>query len=785
LSKIILDFINRKICNLDISNRLKIISRLANHRGSKLASIPVLLMVGLIMTFSPAVLAQDRNEVLTNAVDVISLSAEQASRFLKVRVTGVVTAADPALMGRFFLQDSSGGVFVDNSHGLRPEPGELVEVSGITYAGAYAPTITAPHMRKIGVAPLPPAKLVSVEQLMSGSEDSQRIQISGMVRDVQLDDDRLAIDLVEGRYRFRAYVTVPKNFQSQKLIGSQVRISGTAAEAHNRSLRQLIFVEVYIPNLTDLVVETPELTDPFGKPLIPLNKLAQYRRDNLLGRQVHVRGVVTYQKRGEYVFLQDAGGGLQLHTRQTDIFSPGEVVEAVGFMSFENYLPVLQDATFRETQEPKTPIKPKPVSIEELQNGLHNAEYVSLTGHLIERTDKGDRSNNASSDSTTVLILHGTNFTFTAEADDIHGQHELEAIPIGSLVEVNGVCLTEIDNAGKLKSFEILMPSPEDFRILKKPSWFTPQRLLIGFSVVCSVLIIILSWTIMVSRKNMVLNILIREREAAQNELQQAHDQLDERVKERTAELKFQITARKESELQFKAVLAERTRLAQELHDTVEQTLSGIAMELDTARKLYEKTPQDAFAHLELSCDLMSRSQLEVRQSVWDLRRLVQEQFDISSALLENARQLIAGTNIHVDLHTKGQIRALSEVVEENFLRIGREAITNVIKHSQATAVDIQLEFEPQRVVLQFQDNGRGFIPQQAVGPDEGHFGLLGMSERVKRLGGQFSLASAPGKGTTLRVEILLEPVQELVMSTFVTEQNPHEESRENPYLDS
>lgn len=271
----------------------------------------------------------------------------------------------------------------------------------------------------------------------------------------------------------------------------------------------------------------------------------------------------------------------------------------------------------------------------------------------------------------------------------------------------------------------------------------------------------------------MVLNVLIREWEAAQNELQQAHDQLDERVKERTAELKFQITARKESDLQFKAVLAERTRLAQELHDTVEQTLSGIAMELDTARKLYEKTPQDAFAHLELSCDLMSRSQLEVRQSVWDLRRLVQEQFDISSALLENARQLMADTNIRVDLHTKGQIRALSEVVEENFLRIGREAIANVIKHSQATAVNIQLEFEPQRVVLQIQDNGRGFIPPQAVGPDEGHFGLLGISERVKRLGGQFSLASVPGEGTTLRVEILLEPVQELVMPTFVTAQNP------------
>jgi signal transduction histidine kinase len=725
-----LDFVEPRNCNPVINPKVKTEDWSTVHRRfiwvAQLAASCFLISVG-------SSFAQETNEVLTNAVDVISLPAEQASRFLKVRVTGVVTASDPALKGRFFLQDSSGGVFVDNARGVRPEPGELVEVSGITYAGAYAPTITAPRVRKIGFAPLPPAKPISVEQLMSGSEDSQRIGISGMVRDVQLDGTRLAIDLVEGRYRFRAFVTVPLNFQPQKLIGSRVRISGTAAEAHNRSLRQLIFVEVYIPNLADLVVEAPELTDPFDKALIPLNKLAQYRRDNSLGQRVHVRGVVTYQKPGEFVFLQDANSGLQLHTRQPEIFLPGEIVEAVGFTSFENFLPVLQDATFRETKESKTPILPKPVSIEELQNGLHNGEYVSITGQLIERTAKrGERSNNTSSDITTVLVLQGTNFTFTAEADDVQGQHELENIPIGSLVEVRGICLTEIDSFGKLKSFEILMPSPEDFRILKKPSWFTPKRLLFGLLVVCGLLVVIFSWTIMIS-----------------------------------AELKFQKAARKESELQFKAVLAERTRLAQELHDTVEQTLTGLALQLDTSVKLYAQNPADALNHLELARKLMSRSQTEVRQSVWDLRRLVQEHFDLPSALLESSQQITSDANIHVDLETKGQLRALPEVIEENFLRITHEALTNVIKHSRATLVSIQLEFESQQVVLRIKDNGQGFDPQNAAGPKDGHFGHLGILERVKRLNGHFELISAPGQGTTVQVAIPLNPDHETPSETL------------------
>ena len=265
----------------------------------------------------------------------------------------------------------------------------------------------------------------------------------------------------------------------------------------------------------------------------------------------------------------------------------------------------------------------------------------------------------------------------------------------------------------------------------------------------------------------MILKVLIREREAAQKELQRAHDQLEERVKERTAELKFQITARKESELQFKAVLAERTRLAQELHDTVEQTLTGLALQLDTSAKLYTQNPTDALNHLELARKLMSRSQTEVRQSVWDLRRLVQEHFDLPSALLESSRQIASNANIHVDLETRGQPRPLPEVIEENFLRITHEALTNVIKHARATLVNIQLEYESKQVVLRILDNGQGFNPQNAAGPKDGHFGHLGILERVKRLNGHFELISAPGQGTTVQVAIPLNPDQETSPETL------------------
>jgi signal transduction histidine kinase len=748
------------------------------------------LAIALVIFWGgPEVFAQAAGGLLTNALDVISLPAEKASLSLKVLVTGVVTASDPALKGRFFVQDATGGVFVDNVNRAHLTAGELVEVSGITYAGAYAPTITAPRVRVKGTAPLPAAKPVSIEQLMSGAEDSQRIETTGIVRDARVDGSRLAIDLAAGGYRFRAYATVPADFRFETLVGSQVRIRGTAAEAHNRSLRQLILVEVYIPVLADLVVEKPEPTNPFDKPVMPLNNLAQYRRDNSLGQRVHVRGVVTLQKDGGSLFVQDELGSLQIQSRQAAACAPGEVIEAVGFPSFEDYLPVLQDAVFRKLSSPAAPIKPRTVTVDELQKGLHHAEYVSLTGKLIERTIRqGGGSKLPLANTTTVLVLQGSNFTFTAEADYAPGQPELAAIQIGSVVEVSGVCLTQIDSEGKLNSFRILTGNPGDIRIIQKPGWLTPQRLLTGFVIVCLVLMIVASWTFMVSRKNSVLNFLIHERETAQLALQQANDQLEERVKARTEQLKFQITARKESEVQFKAVLAERTRLAQELHDTVEQTLTGIALQLDTSAKLHGKNPQDALTHLELARNLMGRSQLEVRQSVWDLRRLVQEHFDMSSALLENARQITTGTGIQVEFQAQGQVRPLPEVVEENFLRIGREAVVNVVKHSKATVVNLKLEFEPRRVVLKIHDNGEGFIPPEAAGPDQGHFGLLGMAERVKRLGGEFGLVSAPGQGTTVQVDIQLEPALEpprtVIPDEFESSQFFHEETRQNSHPD-
>ena len=333
-----------------------------------------------------AVSAEQLNEVLTNASQVLSLSAEEASRGIKISIKGVVTAAEPNWGGRFFVQDSSGGVFVENISNTQPSPGDVVAVSGISYPGGYAPIISQPRWEKEGTAPLPAAKPVEIEQLMSGAEDSQRIEVSGVVRKAQTTTNgQLEVELASGGYRIRVYAPISPGVDPQSLVGAKIQVKGTAATSYNAPLRHLVAVDVYVPFLADCVVEIPAAPGPFREPLIPINTIGQYHRGRASGDRVHVKGVVTYQRTGEDVFISDTTEGLQIKSSQIFSLSPGDVIEAVGFPAVENFLPVLEDAVFRKTDEPRTDVLPKNVPIEQLLQGLHHADLITLKGKLLDR----------------------------------------------------------------------------------------------------------------------------------------------------------------------------------------------------------------------------------------------------------------------------------------------------------------------------------------------------------------------------------------------------------------
>ncbi len=693
---------------------------------------------------------------LSTAAAVLSLTGEQAGTRVPVVVSGIVTAAEPDWLGQFFVQDATGGVFVENLASAAPQPGDVVTVHGVTHPGAFAPIISEPRWTISGRDALPEPKIVSIENLESGVEDGQRIEIAGVVRVVRHESARLDLDLAVGGYRLQVRAPALPLVPPESLIGARIRVRGTAATHYNAALRHLTAVAVYVPRAEDIAVLALETVDPFDRPALPLNTVAQYRHGSGSGERVHVRGSVTLQRLGADIFLQDDTGGLRIESRQLERFAPGEEVDAAGFLEYENFLPLLRDATLRRSAHPPAAVAPRAVPVADIRNGFHHAGLVTLRGKILDRSTRPlpHRAGDLAGAITTWLI-EGDSLRFAVEHEHRAAATALAAIPVGSVVEVDGVCFSEIDEAGKLKNLTLLLASPAGLRVLERPSWFTPERLLIGVAALSAILVLVLLWSLTVSRKNAAL-------EKAQRELQEAHDTLEQKVEERSAQLQVAMTARSSAELQFKAVLAERTRLARDLHDSLEQTLTGIALQLDTAAKLFARNPDTSSHHLQLARNWLRQSQVELRRSIWDLRSRELEQFDLANALRQSAEHLVEGTALQLEFATHGEKRPLPEIVEENVLRIGQEALTNVAKHARASRLRIALDFGEHALTLRVEDDGVGFQLPPAPSPADNHFGLLGMSERAKRLAGRVTLVRAQPRGTIVTVEIPLDAANTL-----------------------
>jgi signal transduction histidine kinase len=694
---------------------------------------------------------------LRTAADVLALPTEVAGRELPAVVRGVVTAAEPDWNGKFILQDASGGVFISHD-GAQPAIGEIVEVTGFTRPGSFAPVVRAQKLVRHGVGPLPAARQITIERLMAGVEDCQRVEISGLVRAVGLAPTRkLMVEVSVGAYRVRVFPKLPPQVDPQSLIAAKVRLRGTVTMAFNAALHQLTAVNFFVPTAEDFIIEQRETQPPFSQPVVAIRDIARYRADASLHERIHVRGAVTLQRLGLDLFVQDGTGALHIQTTQPLAVPAGRLVEAVGFVEFVDYQPVLKDAVLRLVQSDAPPLAAREVPFEELRNGLHPAEFIVLRGRLLARSVRPVQRENGPFLGTRVqCTIQNEHATFTAECDTPQESSALTAAPLGAFVEVAGVAKYDTGDDGKMRTLNLLLPGPGSLRVLENPSWFTAERMLIGFVAIAVVLAGVVAWLLTIAKKNAMLNRAIADREQAQRELQRAHDLLEQRVQERTEQLKVEMTARKAAEVEFRAVLAERTRLARELHDGLEQTLTGIALQLDTAARLFATRPADAKPPLELARDFLRQSQLELRQSIWALRSRELEQFDLPEAIAITCRQVATGSAVTVECETTGPRRRLPEIVEENLLRITQEALTNVLKHSGATLALVRLTFAPELVTLEIKDNGSGLAPERVAANGDRHFGLLGMSERAKRVGGRLDLSGPRGEGTTVRVTIPL-----------------------------
>lgn len=205
------------------------------------------------------------------------------------------------------------------------------------------------------------------------------------------------------------------------------------------------------------------------------------------------------------------------------------------------------------------------------------------------------------------------------------------------------------------------------------------------------------------------------------------------------------------------AVLEERNRLAREIHDTLAQQLTGIVLELEAADTLLNRGSERGRTSVEKARELARGALQEARRSVWNLRPAPLSATGLVAAIGHEVEVWEERTGIPARFRARAVPHhpSLTPSAEVALLRIGQEALSNAARHGRPAHVDVELRAQAQEMVLSVRDDGIGFDPS-AVAPREDCFGLEGMLERARNLGGTLTVVSSPGHGTTVTTRLPL-----------------------------
>jgi diguanylate cyclase (GGDEF)-like protein len=421
---------------------------------------------------------------ITTLREAHSLSPEQAARGYPIHVRAIVTYFDTQVDSRriaLFLHDGTGGIYAGVPRGTtwpghQPTPGSLVDVTGISAPGDYAPIIDRAHVTFLSPAHLPSnAQPVTLSTLLTGTKDCQWVQIEGVVHAVFESPSNIALRVAMDGGTITATTVRQPGVDYQSLVDKWATIRGTAVPIFNTN-RQLTGARMYFPGLETVSAVAPDQGDAFLRPVQPANTLLRFDPSSLWPHRVHVHGAVALYWPGRTLCIQLAGEGLCAQTSQTTPLAPGAFVDLVGFVTPGGFKPALQDAVFRPIPG-SIQLRALPITPEQALQGDHDSDLVQVDGRLIGR--------NLSVNNTGLLLSSGK-FAFLVHLPG--PDPALAAIPMGSDLRLTGICSVEVDTNGTLSgngftqaaSFTIRLQSPHNIVILHSPPWWTADR--IGFA---------------------------------------------------------------------------------------------------------------------------------------------------------------------------------------------------------------------------------------------------------------------------------------------------------------
>jgi signal transduction histidine kinase len=648
------------------------------------------------------------SRVLTTAGEIAAEVTLPDGPPARVVFEGPVSYQDP--MRTIFLADDTGVTFIFGLTATNPfvAAGDRIRVTGVAHQGVIIGGIRPDRVEVIGKGDPPPAVPVEPRDLATGRYHYHRVAIEGVIRGVAAAGDSAVVLTLQAagkpvRIEVEA-AAAEAEAAAVRLVDARVRATGLVVGNIN-DRRQVVEPFIRVKQLADVEVLNPPPADAFDIPPTPLDALAS----RMIGdRRVLVRGTAVAGPLGGAVYLRDGDRSVRVRLAATAVpnVRPGDVVEAVGFPDMGTYSVELGDALVRVTGTGPPPAPRPALAKRRSELDRSDADLVQVEGAVL---DVGDESR--------VVVRHGE-IDYTMEPPP--GTHV--AAPPGSFVRATGICRVAAVEGDSYRAFPraytLLLESPAAFTVVRSAPWWTPQRILVavaaGLAGLAAIVGLATTWIVLLKRQ----------------------------VRTQLAVI--------EGKLQAEAVAEERRRIAREFHDSVNQGLAAAALRLDAAA--YRLTDERSKTILDRQRQLLATLQSEAREFIWDLRDPVHADAPLAAALAAQLEFLAAppATTIAFEPPADGADPAadLPPEVRHQIVRIVREAVANAVRHAQASRIVVRLAAaDSGYLTIEIADDGAGF-DVAARSATEGHFGIRGMQERARRIGGDLTIESSPGTGT-------------------------------------
>jgi len=216
----------------------------------------------------------------------------------------------------------------------------------------------------------------------------------------------------------------------------------------------------------------------------------------------------------------------------------------------------------------------------------------------------------------------------------------------------------------------------------------------------------------------------------------------------------------REFDARLEGRLDERLRVARELHDTLLQTFQASLMQMQAARNLFSRRPDQAAQNLDRAINMAATAIVEGRSTIQGLRCQAADRGDMEKLLTATGQELARSQELsehpmHFRVVVEGQRQQLKSIVQEEIYQIARELLRNAFRHAEASQIEAEIRYRRRLFCVHVRDNGKGIDPEVVkAGGRDGHWGLTGICERTKRIGARLDFWSKSGAGTEVRLTV-------------------------------